>query len=291
MADGYTRKHESGSIKRKKQKQKDANVKKISGSLLKYVVENAHANVASQSQASSQTNESKRDGGNPDVCYGVTGVEIETVQTPSKSNLPFSVSLCEQCGILYDEHELSEHELLCDAKANTNSETEMQVIERSLSLADTFDGDYAETSTHPDPKLEDETALKPFDMTEPSATASAISEIRQGSSMHEKPNADPVHWEVDADLKEYFAYNVPPQNLDDDFEKSMRWFGRKNPVKRCIQRSYFYREMTNGEQRNRDWLIYSPSTGKVYCYVCMKLDCSESMIKIELKMHALQMRC
>lgn len=106
--------------------------------------------------------------------------------------------------------------------------------------------------------------MKPFDMTKPSA----IAEIPQGSSMHEKPNADPVHWEVDADLKEYFAYNVPPQNLDDDFEKSMRWFGRKNPVKRCIQRSYFYREMTNGEQRNRDWLIYSPSTGKVYCYVC-----------------------
>lgn len=92
-------------------------MKQIAGSLLKYVVANAHANVASQSQASSQTNESKRDGGNPDVSCGVTGVEIETVQTPSKSNLPLSLSLCGQCGILYDEHELSEHELLCDAKA------------------------------------------------------------------------------------------------------------------------------------------------------------------------------
>jgi hypothetical protein len=56
--------------------------------------------------------------------------------------------------------------------------SEMQVIERALSVADTFDEDYVATSTHPDSKQENETALKPFDVTKPSATVWCSNEVK-----------------------------------------------------------------------------------------------------------------
>ena len=47
-----------------------------------------------------------------------------------------------------------------------------------------------------------------------------------------------------------------------------RQFGTKNPKIRYARKKYFVRKLTNGEIVTRDWLLYSPSTGKVFCYVC-----------------------
>ncbi|XP_063910511.1 zinc finger MYM-type protein 1-like [Zophobas morio] len=38
--------------------------------------------------------------------------------------------------------------------------------------------------------------------------------------------------------------------------------------KRSFKESYFYRVMANGETVKREWLIYSGTTGSVYCYIC-----------------------
>ena len=73
---------------------------------------------------------------------------------------------------------------------------------------------------------------------------------------------------VNAHLTEYYASNTPPQNLDADFEKSARLYGTMKPTKRCVQQKIFYKQMTDGEKVNSKKHIYSPSTGKVYCYIC-----------------------
>ena len=39
-------------------------------------------------------------------------------------------------------------------------------------------------------------------------------------------------------------------------------------VIRYAHKEHFVRKLTNGEIVRRDWLIYAPSYGKVFCYVC-----------------------
>lgn len=76
---------------------------------------------------------------------------------------------------------------------------------------------------------------------------------------------DPAEWEITADLISYYAENIPSQNLESDFILKGRQFGEKI---RYARKKYFVRKLTNGEIVTRDWLLYSPSTGKVFCYVC-----------------------
>jgi len=49
------------------------------------------------------------------------------------------------------------------------------------------------------------------------------------------------------------------------FSNDPAQFGTKT---RYFRKEYFSRVLGNGECVNREWLIYSPSTGSVYCYVC-----------------------
>lgn len=76
-------------------------------------------------------------------------------------------------------------------------------------------------------------------------------------------------------LQEYFIRKGPScyQNLDSDFSKSIRVYeflekGKQVSQKRSCQLTFFYKELQNGEKVKRDWLLYSPSTGKIYCFVC-----------------------
>lgn len=76
---------------------------------------------------------------------------------------------------------------------------------------------------------------------------------------------DPAEWEINADLIAYYAENIPSQNLKSDLSLKGRQFGEKI---RYVRKEYFIRKLANGEIVSRDWLIYSPSTGKVFCYIC-----------------------
>ena len=78
-------------------------------------------------------------------------------------------------------------------------------------------------------------------------------------------SSDPVEWDLNIDIMQYYAVHISSQNLDADFSKSGRQFGDK---KRFVQKEYFSRHLKNGEIVTRDWLIYSPSKGRVFCYVC-----------------------
>lgn len=53
--------------------------------------------------------------------------------------------------------------------------------------------------------------------------------------------------------------------MDADLTISAQQFGTKT---RYFRKEYFSRTLGNGEFVKRDWLIYSPSIGSVYCYVC-----------------------
>ena len=44
-------------------------------------------------------------------------------------------------------------------------------------------------------------------------------------------------------------------------------FASGKPTRYCSQK-LFYGTKANGEQYKREWLLYSPSTGSVYCFVC-----------------------
>eukprot|EP00733_Pompholyxophrys_punicea_P000831 Pompholyxophrys_punicea_v1_NODE_315_length_2279_cov_2.255845.p1 type:complete len:602 gc:universal NODE_315_length_2279_cov_2.255845:206-2011(+) len=59
------------------------------------------------------------------------------------------------------------------------------------------------------------------------------------------------------------------QNLDSDFSQSVRSYVKEGKVKnRVLQRHFFVRRLANNETVAREWLLYPPSTGKVFCFVC-----------------------
>jgi len=76
---------------------------------------------------------------------------------------------------------------------------------------------------------------------------------------------DLAEWKITADHITFYAENIQSQNLESDFQLKGRQFGDKI---RYARKEYFVRKLTNGEIIRRDWLIYSHSTGKVFCYVC-----------------------
>ena len=44
---------------------------------------------------------------------------------------------------------------------------------------------------------------------------------------------------------------------------------RKNRIKvRYFNKSLLRKVLPNGETASRDWLLYSPSTGKIFCFYC-----------------------
>ena len=57
------------------------------------------------------------------------------------------------------------------------------------------------------------------------------------------------------------------QHHNRPFDKSYQNFGNGKPVRYCSQK-YFVGKKANGEKYKRQWLLYSPSTGSVYCFVC-----------------------
>jgi hypothetical protein len=80
-----------------------------------------------------------------------------------------------------------------------------------------------------------------------------------------KPASDPAFWiEVNAYLRSYFSDITPSQNIDDsDSSTSGRKFGEKE---RYVNKGWFCKHLGDGETVQSDWIIYSPSTGQVYCY-------------------------
>jgi len=88
------------------------------------------------------------------------------------------------------------------------------------------------------------------------------------------PSNDPGLWTIiDEELRAYWASRGPSdcQNKDADFLQSGRDYPKmKGLLKktRYLSKASFRRELLNGQVVNREWLIYSPSQGNVYCFAC-----------------------
>ena len=83
---------------------------------------------------------------------------------------------------------------------------------------------------------------------------------------------DPATWPfpINDEFRSLFVESNIDQKFDasSTFEQSARAYddGRT----RYLNSSLFYRKLTNGETAKRTWLLYSQSTGKVYCSVCKR---------------------
>lgn len=95
-------------------------------------------------------------------------------------------------------------------------------------------------------------------------------------------NTDPVYnyndvalWPPVSDtLREFFILNKPCQNID-YLENSTRTLGGKE---RMCSSNNFFRVKKNGEKIRRDWLLYSPSSKAVFCYICKLYSSSDQAL-------------
>ncbi|CAH2276211.1 zinc finger MYM-type 1-like [Pelobates cultripes] len=76
-------------------------------------------------------------------------------------------------------------------------------------------------------------------------------------------------WNICDALREYFCENgvTNCQHMDSDFSASEKICPGETFTRHCTK-SLFFREQLNGEKVKRDWLCYSPKTGKVFCALC-----------------------
>jgi len=115
-------------------------------------------------------------------------------------------------------------------------------------------------------------------------TTDVVSKCREETALHVHipspspvtslpPSSDPGSWErpCSSQFVSYWVEKGPQlcQNNDGIFEKSQRTDTVGGiEVNRKLTSTCFTRILPNGESVNREWLIYSPSTGVVFCFVC-----------------------
>ncbi|XP_068990453.1 zinc finger MYM-type protein 5-like [Neodiprion pinetum] len=77
---------------------------------------------------------------------------------------------------------------------------------------------------------------------------------------------DPAQWRINDKTRNWIAMNGVQQNMDVDFSQSQRIYEDHT---RYLSKSLFERQLLDGEKAHRSWLIYSQSTGRVYCGPCL----------------------
>lgn len=84
---------------------------------------------------------------------------------------------------------------------------------------------------------------------------------------------DPAKWTIDEFMRDLICKNGANQNIQNDFPKSEGIYKDKA---RQLSRHLFERQLLNGEKVPRKWLIYSKSTGCVFCGPCLLFNGGES---------------
>ena len=94
--------------------------------------------------------------------------------------------------------------------------------------------------------------------------------------------ADPGLWDInDPNTIEYWIHSglSTCQNHDSDLSNSCRVYkkaGAETTKTRYVSNNVFKRELRNGECIKCEWLLYSPSQGSLYCFVCRLLSKKDS---------------
>lgn len=93
---------------------------------------------------------------------------------------------------------------------------------------------------------------------------------------------DPGLWNInDTNTIDYWIRSGPSscQNHDSNFSNSRRLYktaGVENMMARYLTDNVLKRELRNGEFVKREWALYSPSQGRLYCFACHLLSKKES---------------
>ena len=69
------------------------------------------------------------------------------------------------------------------------------------------------------------------------------------------------------------------QNQSGSFNASRRLYNQGTKSRFCTE-NMFYGKKPNGERYRREWLIYSPTTGRVYCFACKLFSSEENSNKL-----------
>lgn len=88
---------------------------------------------------------------------------------------------------------------------------------------------------------------------------------------------DPFEWTINETTTDTLLYKGINQNKDCDFKNSRRVFGDKT---RYLNKGIFNRKLINGELTSRDYLVYSKSTGSVFCASCRLFGLSKTSSKL-----------
>uniref|UniRef100_A0A3Q0SEZ9 TTF-type domain-containing protein n=1 Tax=Amphilophus citrinellus TaxID=61819 RepID=A0A3Q0SEZ9_AMPCI len=76
---------------------------------------------------------------------------------------------------------------------------------------------------------------------------------------------DPAEWpspgEMGNSFRQYIIENGPQKCSHGPYPRS-------DESKRCFSKVYCFRLLSNGEKVERDWLLYSKSSNRVYCFAC-----------------------
>lgn len=112
------------------------------------------------------------------------------------------------------------------------------------------------------------------DVLEPDHESSQIQ-----PSEHEEANSisphdpeygpDPGLWKkITENVRLYWILNGPSkcQNHDCSFQASERHYSDQN---RKFSQKFIFRNHISGEKIRREWLLYSPSSGSIFCFVCL----------------------
>lgn len=80
-------------------------------------------------------------------------------------------------------------------------------------------------------------------------------------------DCNPVNLSVNENTRDYVAKFGFCQNINADFKKSMRQYN--DGTVRYLIVNMFQHKLTNGESLPQNWLVFSESTGCVFCGVCI----------------------
>ena len=126
-------------------------------------------------------------------------------------------------------------------------------------------------------------------ITELTEDSEGDDESNDNNNVHSRCyKSDPALWgKISAEEEDYWLSIGPHscQNRDASLKPSKRVFNDQeryfsNDQERYFSKSLFTTTLPNGETVSREWLLYSPSTGNVYCFCCKLMSNNRSRSKL-----------
>ena len=100
-------------------------------------------------------------------------------------------------------------------------------------------------------------------------SSSECSSSKSSSSLLPEYSGDIALWKnISKEVREYWSMKGPKecQNYDGDFAASERQFKDQS---RKFSKHLLFRKHLSGEEIAREWIVYSPSTGSIFCFICV----------------------